>query len=107
MHVVTASFLLIQMAHARTSVSRINWGVIVFLIGRFYFLVAQKKAVIFVPCAFVCVFVTCLSLVLGGYGECSHKTAINFLLCYGECSLILIVVLNDDTHKQVHTKHTH
>jgi hypothetical protein len=47
--------------------------------------------VIFVRCAFVCVFVICLSLVLGGSHCAGHKTAVYFWLCYGGCSLIVVL----------------
>ena len=47
--------------------------------------------VIFVRCAFVRVFVICLSLVLGGSHCAGHKTAVYFWLCNGGCSLIVVL----------------
>ena len=53
--------------------------------------------VIFVRCAFVCVFVICLILVPGGCWCPGHKTAVCFLLCYvGVCLIPLSNMCIDD-----------
>jgi hypothetical protein len=41
-----------------------------------------------VRCTFLCVFVICLSLVLGGSQCAGHKTAVCFWLCYADVCLI-------------------
>ena len=45
---------------------------------------------IFSRCTFVCVFVICLSLVLGGCRCPGHKTAVCFSLCYADVCLIMV-----------------
>ena len=64
--------------------------------------------VIFVRCAFVCVFVICLSLVLGGCRCAGHKTALCFWLCYGGCSLIVVLNQGRGSKEQGSvSNHTH
>ena len=47
-------------------------------------------------------FVICLSLVLGGCRCAGYKTAVCFWLCYGGCSLIMVLNYRH-RHRHVHT----